>query len=729
MGLRHPHRLRRAVISRLKPHHAQRLRSLRERTRKRTTGTASETREAQLETALSRLSIAEQERFAAQAKSNQMQVDLNTAQARLADLSAKQAQVQALVVAAQSQEENYERSLSEMRDAYARSVKKQRDTYQRSLKGMQTAHENTVATLHTTYAASVAQMEEASDKAHEGARQASAHIEALEEEAARLRLALEEMNETSIEERERLSGHIEETTDFIDELKIEVERLQASLTQAIEHRDEAVSYNGTLKQNARQQKKEIASITKHRDEAVGHNAELQSSYSKVASVLEQKNRQLNEATKYNAALQQATETAEARAAGLQNSGLEATQFVAELQAEIDRLRDQAVSSKIMSEDGHKVVADADGWPQVDGAQTQNPAEHFAEFANRLLFDIDIDSDDATIALVRERLADGATFIDIMRDIARAGGEKQSLQVFRNIRHQLGARKPIPDLDIAKRGNHEFVLVDIGAEPLTFENDVYAPLVEAQDCLLVRFDPFDESNQAGRIRKTMQNGNSYRDLTFPTFVGDGEAATFHVNRFRPTSSLYEANLDLVEPFGLLKESLETVETREVETRRLDDIFKGVRWMPNGIDLLKIDVQGATQAVIENASNVLARTLIVQLEAEFSPIYKGETTFATIDATMRASGFSLLDLRDLGHMPYEALAESPASPFHAGRLLWSDVLYVRQLDDLDTLSVDELSRLAIMAHELYGKYDLAGHCLKAIDEKTKGDNLKRYVAATS
>jgi hypothetical protein len=55
------------------------------------------------------------------------------------------------------------------------------------------------------------------------------------------------------------------------------------------------------------------------------------------------------------------------------------------------------------------------------------------------------------------------------------------------------------------------------------------------------------------------------------------------------------------------------------------------------LVKIDVQGYTGAVIEGASQTLARTRLAIVEASCYPLYEGEALFGRIHDMMRERGF--------------------------------------------------------------------------------------------
>ena len=162
------------------------------------------------------------------------------------------------------------------------------------------------------------------------------------------------------------------------------------------------------------------------------------------------------------------------------------------------------------------------------------------------------------------------------------------------------------------------IVDVGAPALDFEDDVYAPLRDVAPVETIGFDCFASPSTApdGVTEVHRRDGRVVR--TYPCLIADGGKVTFHINRFDATSSIFPANHTLTRPFGLLNLAVETVTTQELPSRRLDDI------LPDdvAIDLLKIDVQGATHVVLDNAHAVLRRTLVCHVEAEFAPVYLGE-----------------------------------------------------------------------------------------------------------
>ncbi len=388
------------------------------------------------------------------------------------------------------------------------------------------------------------------------------------------------------------------------------------------------------------------------------------------------------------------------------------------------IESESVAFLEKSEGQRKHIA---GWiGRLDHNSRKELASYMSEFCSTFLFGR-LPPEEMSRAIL-QLLERGNSLLAVLRGAARLYPNLHSSERFRAVRGYLRQTIEMPVLDDPQGEDRGFVIVDVGAEALEFQNDVYAPVLKSHKCHLVRFDPFSKVPAGkARMRKIRFPGSRSRQLTLPCFIGTGETATFHVNRYGPTSSLYRGNAKVAAPFGLLKDSLETVETIPVKTQRLDDVCKGRSWAKSTVDLLKIDVQGGTFDVISNATDTLSKTLVCQLEAEFAEVYSGEVQFSAIDEMMRQSDFGLLDLHDPGHQTYGAMSGCGEGSYHPGRLLWSDFIYIKHLDDLDRLDSQELLKVATLLHEMYRKYDVTAECLRLHDEREKSNFLATYQAA--
>jgi FkbM family methyltransferase len=361
---------------------------------------------------------------------------------------------------------------------------------------------------------------------------------------------------------------------------------------------------------------------------------------------------------------------------------------------------------------------------LDEDSRQHVADYVARFASLMLFARS--STEKASEQAYEQLRQGASLFDISRATAAANPSLHTSEQYRSIRGFFARDFDFELRDEFRNEGRPFTIVDVGAETLTFEDHVYAQLVRNWPSFLVGFDPFLEpQDENGKLQRREINGAAHNAVMLPSIVANGESATFHINRFRPTSSLFAANTTVTDAFGLLSKSLETEETMTVETQRLDDLCANAEWAKYGIDFLKIDVQGGTFDVVANAPQILERTLVCHLETEFAEIYRGETLFGGIDAEMRQKGFGLLDFYNPGHTIYASMDTSSESIFHTGRLLWADSIYIRSLDKLDGLSDEDLRRLAVMLHEIYRKYDVSAECLRILDDRNRTSLLERYL----
>jgi len=265
------------------------------------------------------------------------------------------------------------------------------------------------------------------------------------------------------------------------------------------------------------------------------------------------------------------------------------------------------------------------------------------------------------------------------------------------------------------------IVDVGAQALHFENDIYAPLRDVAAMETIGFDPFAAHSDASGGATEVRRSDGRVIQTFPCLLADGSDVTFHINRFDATSSILPANHALTRHFGLLDQAVETMTTRELPSRRLDDVLAE----DMAVDLLKIDVQGAAHMVLDNARSVLRRTVVCHVEAEFAPVYLGERLFADIDHLLRAAGFAFVDFFSLGRQRYSSFDTTASRAFHRGRTLWADCIYIRGLDSPGELTAEELFRAAVIAHSCYNKQDLAAELLGRSDSMSGSTRRDEYI----
>ena len=257
------------------------------------------------------------------------------------------------------------------------------------------------------------------------------------------------------------------------------------------------------------------------------------------------------------------------------------------------------------------------------------------------------------------------------------------------------------------------IVDVGAMWLGAEEVSYRRLLKG-DTHVVGFEP--GQAECDKLNAMRMRNHAY----LPYFIGDGTERTFHACTRGETGSLYEPNLALIQRFTDLEGLFVPAGASPVQTRRLDDIAE-----VTGMDLLKVDVQGAELDVLRGAERLLKGCVVVQAEVEFVPMYKGQPLFGDVDVFLRRHGFLL---HALGPTMF-ARALRPLAPARgSGRhqVLWTDAVYVKDLTRFHELTPEQLLRLAVIMHEQYEAYDLAALALQHYDAKAGKGLWRVYMA---
>jgi len=254
------------------------------------------------------------------------------------------------------------------------------------------------------------------------------------------------------------------------------------------------------------------------------------------------------------------------------------------------------------------------------------------------------------------------------------------------------------------------VVDVGAQILTSEPHVYAPMHADGCCDVIGFEPLKEAAE-----KRVAQEPSVRMLNY--FIGDGKRRTFRIARFDPTSSLLEADADFLNQFMALPEMCEPVDRVDVETVRLDNIPE-----IEDCDYLKLDVQGGELDALNGATRLLGQAIVVHTEVEFAPIYRNQPLFADVDGMLRSNGFELIDLMKFGYAGYKDLPNRRS----VSRLMWCDAVYFKRPDLLAQLPREKLLKAAYIAHVNYGLLDLAAHHIARYDRAAGTSLLVGYLA---
>jgi FkbM family methyltransferase len=260
-----------------------------------------------------------------------------------------------------------------------------------------------------------------------------------------------------------------------------------------------------------------------------------------------------------------------------------------------------------------------------------------------------------------------------------------------------------------------VLVDVGARGGLKSNWAAA----RPHLRMIGFEP-DKREHARLIERSADRETTFFSVALSNRTGPVQ---LNVARDRGLSSIFQPDRSFLDAFPEASR-FDTIAVEKVEADTLDNLLRSRQITE--IDFVKVDTQGSELLVLEGGRAALAASgLGVEVEAEFTPIYKGQPLFADVDAFMRSLGYMLFDLRPCYWK--RAAGRSLGGP--RGQIIWTDALYLKSLQSLRaTLAGIEASRRtgkalkAISVALLYGYCDYALEIARDLGTEFMADERK-------
>jgi len=166
-----------------------------------------------------------------------------------------------------------------------------------------------------------------------------------------------------------------------------------------------------------------------------------------------------------------------------------------------------------------------------------------------------------------------------------------------------------------------------------------------------------------------------------------------------------------------------QTSSIDTVPLDEFISDQAIGP--VDFIKMDIQGAELEALQGAAEALQNVLFVVCEVEFVPLYAGQPLFGEVDAFLRTHGFVFHKfIGGAGRTVKPVVFDNDAN--HLNQQMWADAIFIRDLFRLDTLSSEQLQKLALFL-SLYGSPDVAHFLLSEHDRRTGTTLGEQYLQA--
>jgi FkbM family methyltransferase len=259
------------------------------------------------------------------------------------------------------------------------------------------------------------------------------------------------------------------------------------------------------------------------------------------------------------------------------------------------------------------------------------------------------------------------------------------------------------------------IVDVGANPLADVKPPYQRLMDGGAAALVAFEPDPVAFE--KLKALKQTHATY----LPVAVGDGKPHRLRICQMSGMNSLLAPNFDLLNlthRHGIWAQVKDVV---DVYTKRLDDLVE-----IEGLDYLKIDIQGSELLVFENATEKLKDCLVVHTEVMFVPMYEDQPLFSEQELFLRRFGLQVHKFFEMqGHVlkPFAVRGDDHAP---LSQVFWADVVFVKDITRLERLRPEQLLKLAIILHEVYGSFDVAHLAFAAYDRAVGAALAPKYKA---
>lgn len=209
-----------------------------------------------------------------------------------------------------------------------------------------------------------------------------------------------------------------------------------------------------------------------------------------------------------------------------------------------------------------------------------------------------------------------------------------------------------------------------------------------------------------------NRNAGKGLKyFPFALGRSEETrNFYQTSHPQCSSLYRPNEELLRHYiNMEVAKLDTVTS--IETISLDRFIQDND--VSDIDFLKIDIQGAELDVFQGGLEALREVVMIISEAEFIPHYIDQPLFGDVCSYLAERGLMFHKFLGFGGRALKPLILDK-NPNRPSQLLWSDSIFVRDIQLLPMLSVEKLLKLSVLGF-LYGSVDLVFRCFTIVDQR--------------
>jgi FkbM family methyltransferase len=240
-------------------------------------------------------------------------------------------------------------------------------------------------------------------------------------------------------------------------------------------------------------------------------------------------------------------------------------------------------------------------------------------------------------------------------------------------------------------NNPLVIIDIGGR--WGLNPIWEHYTQKKAIL---FEP--DKNEYEQLKKN-NDGNLVLNIALSEIPGDFD---FHLCKNPANSSFHVPNHEILAKFPEI-ERFNHVDTIKIKVDNLDGQMKkeGI----TDVDFIKIDTEGHVLPILKGSQTVLERTIGLELELMFIPVYINQSMFSDVDPYVTARGFELFDMNRTYWK--RKLEKNQKYDNGKGQIVYVDALYFKSPETvcgMPGITSDKIMK-AVNVYLAYGYHYLA------------------------
>lgn len=264
------------------------------------------------------------------------------------------------------------------------------------------------------------------------------------------------------------------------------------------------------------------------------------------------------------------------------------------------------------------------------------------------------------------------------------------------------------LNIVRRTANEltFNILEIGARPEGGRPEPFHRLLRSFPGS--RINAFEVDPE---LCKTLNSQAPGGLVYHPVAMGRSEEERpFYETSYPMCASLYKPNEKLLERYNNMEvATLKNVSA--IKTVSLDYFTRENNIGP--VDFIKIDIQGAELDVFQGGTATLKDVVAIVTEVEFVHHYENQPLFGDVCSFLANCGFAFHKFLGVAGRSLKTV-QSMNNPGLMTQHMWGDVMFIRDLGQLDVFSDDQLLKLAVLA-SMYGSPDVSVYGFMEYDKR--------------